>query len=108
MIVGLLSMPIHEIFHAIAGAIFGADMKVGFIYQMFAAVAITSSKLSKMQYLILLLTPVTVLGIIPAILILLNYPKKIKNAKFKIGRNLCIVMYLMMDAWNVNLIIINT
>lgn len=95
MIVSLLSMPIHEIFHAIAGAIFGADMKVGFIYQMFAAVAITSSKLSKMQYLILLLTPVTILGIIPAILILLNYPKKIKNAKLAwIALTACIIFIM--------------
>ena len=70
-------------------------MKVGFIYQMFAAVAITSSKLSKMQYLILLLTPVTVLGIIPAILILLNYPKKIKNAKLAwIALTACIIFIM--------------
>ncbi len=81
MTIGFLTIPIHEMVHAISGAIFGADMKVGFIPQMLIAVAITSSKLTKVQYLVLLLTPIIILGILPAITILLNYPKSIKNAK---------------------------
>jgi len=79
MIMFLIITPLHEFLHAIPGILFGADMKVGFMPQEFLAVAMTSSPLTKLQYLIILITPVLVLGIIPAIAIALGYPKKIKS-----------------------------
>ena len=72
--------PIHELIHAVTGALFGAEMKVGFIPQMLVTVAITGTPLSKLQYLLILCMPVILIGIIPAVIVLIKFPKKIKNA----------------------------
>ena len=64
-------MAIHELLHALVGYFFGADMKVAIIPG--GAVAITSTALTRTQYLIMLLVPVIVLGIIPSILLAIFY-----------------------------------
>lgn len=73
-IIAVVYMGIHEFMHALVGFMFGADMKVAIIPG--GAVAITSSALTRTQYLIILLTPITVLGIIPSILVSILYNKK--------------------------------
>jgi len=75
----LIVIPLHEFLHAIPGALFGADMKVGFMPQNLVAVAMTSTPLTKLQFLIVGITPILLLGIIPAIAIAIGYPKKIKS-----------------------------
>ena len=74
-----IMLPLHEYMHAFVGAIFGANMKVGIIPEMAIAVTMTSSPLTKLQFVLFLITPMIIMGIFPAIIILLNYPKKIKN-----------------------------
>jgi len=91
----IIVTPLHEFLHAIPGAFFGADMKVGFMPQNLIAVAMTSSPLTKLQFLIVGITPIIVLGIIPAIVIAIGYPKKIKNPKISwILMCMCISMIL--------------
>ncbi len=77
MIFFFVIMIIHEFLHALVGAICGGNMRVGIMYP--GAVTVTDTALTKFQYLIILLTPMITLGILPAIIILLSYPKKIKK-----------------------------
>ena len=70
----ILIMVVHEFLHAFVGMCFGADMKVAIIPG--GAIAITSTALTRTQYLIMLLTPVILLGIIPSILLAILYNRE--------------------------------
>ena len=70
-IIAIVIMAIHELMHAFVGMCFGADMKVAIIPG--GAIAVTSSALTRTQYLIMLVTPVLFLGIIPSILLAFLY-----------------------------------
>ena len=70
---------LHEFLHAFVGFLFGADMKVGYIPSIGIWCALTDSPMTKFQCICYLLSPILLLGIIPAIMVLLYYPKKIKN-----------------------------
>jgi len=75
----LIGTLVHEYLHAFVGFLFGADMKVGYISFCGIWCALTESPMTKIQCLCYVLTPILLLGIIPAIIVLFNYPKKIKN-----------------------------
>jgi hypothetical protein len=75
----LIGTLVHEFLHAFVGFLFGADMKVGYISICGIWCALTESPMTKIQCLCYVLTPILLLGIIPAIIVLLNYPTKIKN-----------------------------
>lgn len=99
IVLWVIVLPIHELIHAIPGALQGANMKIGFIPQMLTFIAITSTPLSKLQYLIMLIMPAIVLGIIPAIIIIINFPKKIKNAvKAWIAMMICVMAIMTTGA----------
>ena len=75
----LLVVPIHELIHCIAGAIFGLNMKFGIDPQTFIGFAYTEDPLTKTQFLAMSLAPLLILGIIPLIILFVKYPKgKIK------------------------------
>ena len=95
IVMSIIVIPLHEFLHAIPGALFGADMKVGLMPQNLIAVALTSTPLTKLQFLIVGITPILLLGIIPAIVIAMGYPKKIKSPKISwILMCMCISMIL--------------
>jgi len=73
-------MIVHELLHAIIGFIFGGNMKIGIIPG--GAVTITDTPMTKIQYLIMLLSPVILIGIIPSIILAIKYPSK-TNTSFK-------------------------
>ena len=77
-IIAIALMIIHEWLHAFVGMLCGGNMKVAIIPG--GAVTITSSAMSRTQYLFMLLTPVITMGIIPSIVLALIYPKKIGNS----------------------------
>ena len=72
----ILIAPIHELLHCIAGALVGLNMKYGFDPQSFIAFAYTEDSLTKMQFLVMSLTPLVILGIIPLIILFIKYPKE--------------------------------
>ena len=80
-IAALLVIPIHELLHCIAGALFGLNMKFGIDPQTFIGFAYTRDPMSKTQFLVMSLTPLVILGIIPLIIIFTKYPKE--KMKFK-------------------------
>ena len=75
----LIGTFVHEFLHAFVGFLFGADMKVGYIPSLGIWCALTESPMTKFQCLCYVLAPILLLGIVPAIIVLFNYPKKIKN-----------------------------
>ena len=77
-IIAIVIMIIHELLHAFVGMLLGGDMKVAIIPG--GAVTITSSAMTRTQYLFILLIPVIIMGIIPSIILALIYPKKIGNS----------------------------
>lgn len=77
-IIAIVIMIIHELLHAFVGMLLGGNMKVAIIPG--GAVTITSSAMTRTQYLFILLTPVITMGIIPSIVLTLIYPKKIGNS----------------------------
>ena len=56
-------------------------MKFGIDLQMFAGFAYTEEPMTKIQFLIMSLTPIIILGIIPLIILFITYPKKEKSFK---------------------------
>ena len=74
-IIAIIIMIIHELLHAFVGMLCGGDMKVAIIPG--GAVTITSSAMTRTQYLFMLLTPVVTMGIIPSIVLAIVYPKKV-------------------------------
>ena len=79
----IITAPIHELLHCIAGALSGLDMKFGFAPINFMAFAYTEDPLTKMQFLVMSLTPLVVLAIIPLIILFVRYPKE--KVSFKKG-----------------------
>ena len=77
--VSVLIIPIHEILHCIAGALVGLNMKFGIDPQSFLAFAYTDDALTKIQFLVMSLTPLVILVIIPLIIIFAKYPKERVN-----------------------------
>lgn len=75
----LIGIFVHEFLHAFIGFLFGADMKVGYIPSLGIWCALTESPMTKFQLLCYVVAPILLLGIVPAIIVLFNYPKKIKN-----------------------------
>ena len=76
VVAGLIIMPIHELIHCIAGALFGLDMKFGIDPQTFIGFAFTEDPLTKVQYLVMSLSPLVILGIIPLLILFIKYPKE--------------------------------
>ena len=72
----LIIVPIHELIHCIAGALFGLDMKFGIDPQTFIGFAYTEDPLTKVQFLVMSLAPLVILGIIPLIILFIKYPKE--------------------------------
>ena len=77
----IIILPIHELLHCVAGALSGLDMKFGIDAQMFAGFAYSDEPMTKIQFLVMSLTPLIILGIIPLIIVFSTYPKKEKNYK---------------------------
>ncbi len=77
----LIIMPIHELIHCIAGAIVGLNMKFGIDPQTFIGFAYTEEPLTKIQFLVMSLSPLVILGIIPLIILFIKYPKEKMNFK---------------------------
>ena len=77
----LIVIPIHELLHCIAGGLVGLDMKFGIDLVSFMAFAYTENPLTKVQFLIMSLTPLIILAIIPLIILFSTYPRKEKNFK---------------------------
>ena len=74
-------LPIHELLHSVAGALAGVNMKFGFDLQTLSGFAYTDDPMTKIQFLIMSLTPLVILSIIPLIILFITYPKKEKNYK---------------------------
>ncbi len=72
----IIITPIHELLHCIAGALVGLNMKFGIDPQTFIGFAYTEDPFTKVQFLVMSLTPFIILGIIPLIILFIKYPKE--------------------------------
>jgi len=75
----ILITPVHELLHCIAGALVGLNMKYGFDPQTFIAFAYTEDSLTKIQFLVMSLTPLITLAIIPLVVLFIKYNREKMN-----------------------------
>jgi hypothetical protein len=77
ILITVISAPIHELLHGIF--MYGHDVYLGICPDYGIAFAINTGSISKLQNIVSLLAPFIILGIMPFIVIIMLYPRKIKN-----------------------------